>query len=474
MKKKILCTTTIVLSLLLVTLASCGRDHSQDNAHDMDTYPDNEATEQADEYADNTTNANRRGGQRSEVPVPVSGWWEDGTEARPGYARFIDGRFFSTDLTRFDLSYLGFSSEVMAHNVLQLQYMTNLTELRLWHSYTSDLSPLSDLRNLTVLSLGSNQISDLAPLANLTNLTHLFLFSNEISDLTPLSNLTNLTHLSLSDNEISDLTPLSTLVNLTVLELGSNQISDLAPLSGLTNLQELSLYDNQIQDISPLDSLTNLRHLSLSSNPIGNAANISITNSISAAVGEIIAFGDRTWQVLKVQDNHALIITKNSFRAGLGQYNNVYTGVTWETSFVRHYLNGEFLHRFSQAERLRIRETLVINDNNPWFHTNGGNDTMDRIFLLSIAEVVTYFGDSGQLSNSELSEWWGGIYDDYNTARRIADVDGLYAWTWLRSRGGRPALGTGVDGAGAIAIYGTGVSNTTGRIRPVLWLYLGS
>ena len=98
---------------------------------------------------------------------------------------------------------------------------------------------------------------------------------------------------------------------------------------------------------------------------------------------------------------------------------------------------------------------------------------MDRIFLLSIAEVVAYFGDSGQLGDSELSEWWGGIYDAYNPARRTADIDGLYAWTWLRSRGGRPDLGTGVDGVGAIAISGTGVSNTAGRVRPVLWLYLG-
>ena len=476
MRKLALLIIAIVLMLPVVTFAGCGSDNSYDAS--ISTSPDGEGgneegIEQAEEYADHATGqrGGQRGGQRSEEPV--SGWWNDGTEARPGYARFIDGRFFSTELTGFDLSYLEFSSENMAQNVLQLQYMTNLTELRLWHSNTGDLTPLSGLTNLTVLSLGRNHVSDLTPLADLTNLTHLFLFGNEIRDLTPLSGLTNLTHLSLFDNEISDLTPLSTLVNLTVLELSSNQISDLTPLAGLTNLQELTLCDNRISDISPLDTLTNLRHLSLNGNPISDTVNFNIDDGISVAVGEFITFGDRTWQVLEVQDNHALIITENSFRAGLGQFNNRYTGVTWEASFVRHYLNGEFLHRFSPAERLRIRETFVSNDNNPWFHTDGGNDTMDRIFLLSISEVVAYFGDSGQLGDSEISEWWGGIYDDYNAVRRTADVDGLYAWVWLRSRGGMPTLGTGVDGVGAIAIYDTGVSNTAGRVRPVLWLYLG-
>jgi len=351
--------------------------------------------------------------------------------------------------------------------------MTNLTELRLWHSHISDIEPLAGLPDLTVLSLGRNQISDLSPLANLTNLTHLTLYGNEISDLTPLAGLRNLTHLSLFDNAISDLAPLADLTNLMVLELASNQIDDVAPLAGLTNLEELSLADNQISDIAPLEGLLHLRYLSLEGDPIVDVPGIHISDSISAEAGEVITFGDHTWLVLEVLDDHALLIKENSFRAGLGQYNNVYTGVTWEASFVRHYLSDEFLHRFSPRERARIRETLVVNNYNPWFHLSGGNDTLDRIFLLSIEEVVHYFGDSGLLDDSESSDWWWGIYDAYNDARRAVDLDGNYAWMWLRSRGSRPALGTGVDGAGAISISGTGVSNTAGRVRPVLWLYLG-
>jgi len=156
----------------------------------------------------------------------------------------------------------------------------------------------------------------------------------------------------------------------------------------------------------------------------------------------------------------------------LGRFHNFSSGIEWEGSFVRHYLNGEFFYRFSPGERSRIRETLVVNEETPWFYISNGNDTLDRVFALSIAEAVRYFGDSGQLADRELSEWWSGIYDEYNSARRAADLDGQYAYVWLRSRGGGPDLAAGIDGVGAISIGGTGVGNAAGRVRPVMWINL--
>ncbi|MEH1987503.1 leucine-rich repeat domain-containing protein [Nostoc sp.] len=48
--------------------------------------------------------------------------------------------------------------------------MTNLTELNLWETQVSDVSPLANLTNLTQLNLRRTQVSDVSPLANLTNL----------------------------------------------------------------------------------------------------------------------------------------------------------------------------------------------------------------------------------------------------------------------------------------------------------------
>lgn len=489
MVKLSLLTFIIALALLLTVLVGCRSDTYDDSTPDIsllgeepnnydsvlvlepaiDTFDG--ALEDPEQEVEPITRFNR--GVRSPPPP----FRPEPLEHIPGYARFIDGRLFSTELTRFDLSHLEFSVERMAHNVEQLQYMTNLTELRMWHAEVSDISHLSGLTNLNVLSLGDNKISDLTPLAGLTNLTHLYLFGNEISDITPLAGLKNLRHLSLFGNKIDDLTPLSDLVNLTVLELSDNQISDITPLAGLANLEELSICNNQIIDITPLDNLKNLRYLNWDENPIfdmdSTAANINVYDSISAQIGDIIEFGGLNWIVLDMSDNYVMIITENIFRAGLGHFYNRHAGVTWESSFPRLHLNNEFLRRFSLSERSRIKETLVINNNNPWFGTNGGNDTMDYVFLLSIEEVVQYFGDSGQLQNHELSDWWGGIYDEYNSLRVAKEIDGGYAWQWLRSRGGSHLLASGVDGTGALAISGAGVSNTAGRVRPVMWIYLG-
>ena len=382
----------------------------------------------------------------------------------------IASRVYSTDLIRFSLPSLNYTSD----DIAQLRHFTDLTELRLWDNRISDLSVLSGLTNLTSLHLGRNQISDLTPLTELTNLTDLSLDSNQIGDLSPLSRLTNLERLVLNNNQISDLSPLDGLINLTVLELADNQINDLSPLSGLTNLEELLLSDNQINDMTPLSELMNLNYICMSGNPTGVPPGfISGHNTPrgSVQVGEIIEFGDYNWLVLDIQDDHALIITEHIFMLGVGRYHNLSMAVTWELSSLRHYLNNAFFYSFRPSDRVRIRETLNVNENNPWFGTNAGNDTMDKIFLLSIEEVVRYFGDSGYMQNRPGDATY--LSDMYDSVRVGRFKDGRSRFSWLRSPGGGRDLASGVDGAGAIAIFGTGVGNSTATVRPVLWLNLG-
>jgi hypothetical protein len=51
------------------------------------------------------------------------------------------------------------------------------------------------------------------------------------------------------------------------------------------------------------------------------------------------------------------------------------------------------------------------------------NDTDDYIFLLSLEEVVKYFGDSGQLLNGN-PNYEHGISDEYNGARIAYTLNG--------------------------------------------------
>ena len=120
-------------------------------------------------------------------------------------------------------------------------------------------------------------------------------------------------------------------------------------------------------------------------------------------VGEVICFGsyeqdnntsnekeEIEWQILEKQDNKILLISK--YALDCQQYNTEQTDVTWETCTLRSWLNSTFINNaFTEAEQSMIADTKVTADKNLNCSTNPGNDTTDKIFLLSINEVNKYF-----------------------------------------------------------------------------------
>lgn len=76
-------------------------------------------------------------------------------------------------------------------------------------------------------------------------------------------------------------------------------------------------------------------------------------------------------------------------------YHNVYKDITWADCSLRKYLNGEFYDKFNTTDKSRIIPVINKNHDNQWYGSNGGADTQDSIFILSIEEAVCqYFGDS--------------------------------------------------------------------------------
>jgi hypothetical protein len=119
-----------------------------------------------------------------------------------------------------------------------------------------------------------------------------------------------------------------------------------------------------------------------------------------------------------------------------------------------------------------ILPTTNINVNNQWFGTDGGRDTTDKIFLLSIEEVVRCFGDSGQTKNKNPnSEWY--ISDTFNK-ERVAAYGGKAWWWWLRSPGYLGNCAAHVGTGGRLSVYGSSVIRDVGGVRPALWLNLKS
>ncbi len=202
-------------------------------------------------------------------------------------------------------------------------------------------------------------------------------------------------------------------------------------------------------------------------------------------IGDKIEFSKYEWRVLDVQNNAALIITEDIVE--LRAYHNKLGDITWADCELRKYLNGEFYDSFINADKSKIIPTTIVNPDNPWFGTIGGEDTRDNVFLLSIEEVVCkYFGDSSanlRIPNGKYKYWF--TRKDINNVNRISAYLGHVWWWWLRSPGRKQVKAVYVHGDGNIGIQGnsalkcnlTGVyhpvnNDIRGGIRPALWLKL--
>ncbi len=197
-------------------------------------------------------------------------------------------------------------------------------------------------------------------------------------------------------------------------------------------------------------------------------------------VGEIIAFGGYDWNVLAIDQDKTLIITKDIIEKRA--YHVAYQDVTWETCTLRAYLNGEFYNRFRNADKKRIAKVRNNNPNNEYLtyggnirSTRGGNPTDDFVFLLSIHEVIKYFHttdlsaedrDRGK-SKKQLS-WAPSSYPQSD------DLAAAYAgksWRWwLRSPGFVSNHAAYVHDDGYVNVYGYNVLNAYAGVRPALYL----
>ena len=198
---------------------------------------------------------------------------------------------------------------------------------------------------------------------------------------------------------------------------------------------------------------------------------------VSLTAGDIIQFGGHDWRVLEVQDGKALILSEQTLlsREDFGE-----NGLTWENSNMRRYLNTTFYNTFNEDERVLIAETRVVTNNNLWHGTTGGNDTTDRIFLLSMEEVLNYFGDSGQIYlGPEIStDPVPALSDQYNRNRIARNASGAATFWWLRSPGFNSGVNIFIRMDGTVVMGGAAGINSHGMrlydVRPALWLYTGT
>ena len=182
------------------------------------------------------------------------------------------------------------------------------------------------------------------------------------------------------------------------------------------------------------------------------------------------------WRVLSVNGNDAFLLADQNLDSKL--YNKIYTDVTWATCTLRTWLNGIFLNTaFTSAEQVAIKNTTVVNEDNPYFGTEGGENTTDKVYLLSIAEASnTAYGFNGEFRTySETRVAKNTAYAKECGARTSTstEYEGNGYW-WLRSLGGGSSLASGVDYSGYGNDIGGSVNYGSDAVRPALHLNLSS
>lgn len=207
---------------------------------------------------------------------------------------------------------------------------------------------------------------------------------------------------------------------------------------------------------------------------------VEITDSGSAlqngyVFGETVYFevAPITWQILKTVDDNHILITKNILECA--PYHSVDEQITYAASGIRQFLNDGFYNMaFNSVEKDRIITSALTNPDNSSFHTDGGADTSDKVYILSIDEAKNgaYFVDNTARC-VQGSDFAGakGLWINGN-----ANYLGLSCW-WLRSPGDNYVdeeldinfnNAASIDSNGNLTDIGTRITSEVMGIRPVI------
>lgn len=190
-------------------------------------------------------------------------------------------------------------------------------------------------------------------------------------------------------------------------------------------------------------------------------------------VGSTVAFGsyeqdDITmngsepieWYVLYTKDDTALLLSKYALFPGA--YNDSGKASTWDKCTLRDWMNDIFYETaFSSTEQNVILDTILVGEENPVYGTSAGDETLDKVFILSISEAKKYLTDNRMLK---------GIPTEYAVTCGTRESDDGTCWYWLRNPGKTRANAAYVTTNVVISESGAPVNYNDSGIRPAIWV----
>ncbi len=262
------------------------------------------------------------------------------------------------------------------------------------------------------------------------------------------------------------------------IEIYKNKITELENEAKYNEAIALIDYGNIIKAYETLIALGGYKDSAEKANALYNQYEFEKSKAEklkSAEIGDTVLFGNYEqdndlsngkepieWIVLDKDGSKLFVISK--FMLDTILYNEAGVPITWETSFPRQWLNSEFLNTaFSAEEQNKIVLTEVENPDNPTYGTEGGNNTSDKVFFLSLQEVYKYMD---YIKEADITE--------YLYAVKSTKTVWLYSW-FLRSPGTTVYDYTDVSGNNSyindfgVWRYGPAF-DVYGNIRPVMWI----
>ena len=255
----------------------------------------------------------------------------------------------------------------------------------------------------------------------------------------------------------------------------------------LENSMEETYEDSKEESIEESQPIADPTYSGSAQNYTGYAIPSSLT------IGQTVLFGHYEqdnilengaepveWQVLTVQNDRALLLSKNAldFRA----MNDHFVQMIWENSGMRQWLNNDFYYRvFTESEKSQIIAVFNENPDNVQFGTDGGNVTEDRVFLLSYDEIMRYLPAGNRTCG--VTDY-ARAQSQYIASQRIYDKAGMinrgYAVWWLRTPGMAPGyfmtVGSDVnlEGNGPFSLEYHSSDISYDDVRPALWVKIPS
>lgn len=168
------------------------------------------------------------------------------------------------------------------------------------------------------------------------------------------------------------------------------------------------------------------------------------------------------WIVLDKKDDTVFVVSK--FILDCQPYHTEEIDMTWEQCSLRTWLNSTFLNAaFDAKEQSRICDTEVVAEDSlaGFYPAEGGNNTIDKMFLLSRTELKQYF-ETNAKRISKVTEYVSAK-DELREER-----NGGSCW-WSRTPGGQQNRASHVAELGSFQPHGLVVTGDSG-VRPAMWI----